>query len=80
MVRSRVPTRIRGVSRAEAFVRAAAYAPFARSNVVQAQYFRDPGRVSAYLASNPFLPDVNNELAEKKASYRANLLALERLG
>jgi len=64
---------------AEAFVRAAAYAPFARSNVVQAQYFRDPGRVSAYLASNPFLPDVNNELAEKKASYRANLLALERL-
>jgi palmitoyl-protein thioesterase len=31
------------------------------------------------LASNPFLPDINNELPVKNATYAANLAALDRL-
>lgn len=40
---------------------------------------QDPWRLEAYLASNPFLPDINNELGTKNATYAASLASLERL-
>jgi len=64
---------------AEAAIGTAVYSPFVRSSVVQAQYFKDPAHLPSYLAHNPFLPDINNEKAEKNPVYKANLAALERL-
>jgi hypothetical protein len=52
---------------AQALASWGAYAPWVRSNVVQAQYFKDPHRLEAYLRHNPFLPDINNELPEKNS-------------
>lgn len=40
---------------------------------------QDPYRLDEYLASNPFLPDINNEHSVKNATYAANLATLERL-
>merc|ERR1719454_2559876 len=31
-----------------------------------------------YLHSNIFLPDINNELSEKNATYKANMIKLEK--
>lgn len=56
-----------------------AYAPWVRENVIQAQYFKDPHNLESYVANNIFLPDVNNEHAEKDPRYADNLAALERL-
>lgn len=56
-----------------------AYAPWVRENVVQAQYFKDPQDLGSYLASNIFLPDINNERDDKSKQYADNLAALERL-
>jgi len=41
--------------------------------------WQDPYNLDGYLASNPFLPDINNELPAKNATYAANLAALDRL-
>jgi palmitoyl-protein thioesterase len=46
-----------------------AYAPIIRDSLIQAQYFKDPYNITAYLEFNPFLPDINNERAVKNASY-----------
>jgi palmitoyl-protein thioesterase len=60
--------------------RAGVYTAWAQRALVQAQYFRDPARMAAYLARNTFLPDVNGELAAaRNASYGANLARLEHL-
>ncbi|KAJ9505000.1 hypothetical protein QJQ45_013627 [Haematococcus lacustris] len=58
-----------------------AYLPWVRDYVVQAQYFKDPFRLDTYLAYNPFLPDINNELPapRKKVQYASNLASLARL-
>lgn len=56
-----------------------AYAPWVRENLVQAQYFKDPNHLDAYLANNIFLPDINNERADKVAAYADNLASLSRL-
>ena len=40
---------------------------------------QDPWRLEAYLASNPFLPDINNEFGTKNVTYAASLASLERL-
>jgi hypothetical protein len=58
-----------------------AYLPFIRDHVVQAQYFKDPLRLPEYLASNPFLPDINNERGPdgRNPLYGTNLASLERL-
>ena len=48
--------------------------------MVQAQYFKDPYNLKEYLASNPFLPDINNEVPSADAAqHKANFLSLERL-
>lgn len=64
---------------AEAAIEAAAYSPFTRSSVVQAQYFKDPRAQTRYLAHNPFLPDVNNEREVKNETYKRALSSLRRL-
>ncbi|KAL1924532.1 uncharacterized protein VTP21DRAFT_4186 [Calcarisporiella thermophila] len=46
-----------------------AYSGYVRDHVVQAQYYKDPNNLDAYLEYNIFLPDINNELPEKNASY-----------
>jgi len=63
----------------QAVVARGAYLPYLRDHLVQAQYFKDPYRLDAYLANNPFLPDINNELESKNAAYASNLASLERL-
>lgn len=55
-----------------------AYAPWVRSNLVQAQYFKDPHNLDEYLAANEFLPDINNERPEKNSQYADNMAALKR--
>ncbi|KAK9829239.1 hypothetical protein WJX72_004713 [[Myrmecia] bisecta] len=56
-----------------------AYLPYIRDHVIQAQYFKDPYHLDKYLAHNPFLPDINNELDVQNLQYKANLLTLDRL-
>eukprot|EP00884_Botryococcus_braunii_P007153 jgi/Botrbrau1/16439/Bobra.0142s0035.1 len=56
-----------------------AYLPWIRDNIIQAQYFKDPYNLPSYLAYNPFLPDINNELPAKNTTYKDNLASLERL-
>ena len=55
-----------------------AYAPGVRDISVQAQYFKDPFKQETYLKDNIFLPDVNNEGAQKNHQYKANMLKLEK--
>jgi hypothetical protein len=40
---------------------------------------QDPYNLQSYLAYNPFLPDINNELPAKNTTYKDNLASLERL-
>ena len=40
---------------------------------------QDPYNLDGYLAANLFLPDINNELPAKNATYAVNLAALDRL-
>ncbi|KAJ1937096.1 hypothetical protein EC988_007992 [Linderina pennispora] len=55
------------------------YSWYIRDHVVQAQYFKDPARLSQYLQYSIFLPDINNELDEKNEQYKKRLSSLERL-
>ncbi|KDQ57664.1 hypothetical protein JAAARDRAFT_178024 [Jaapia argillacea MUCL 33604] len=68
------------------------YGSWAQNNLIQAQYFRDPTRLPLYLASNNFLPDINNELPEdyslpptdaghvtRNNTYKTNFLSLNKL-
>eukprot|EP01025_Chloroclados_australasicus_P017485 TRINITY_DN18926_c0_g1_i6.p1 TRINITY_DN18926_c0_g1~~TRINITY_DN18926_c0_g1_i6.p1 ORF type:complete len:213 (-),score=13.45 TRINITY_DN18926_c0_g1_i6:50-619(-) len=56
-----------------------AYSPYVRNHIVQAQYYKDPYELESYYKYNPFLPDINNEIAAaRKDHYRSNLAALDR--
>jgi hypothetical protein len=56
------------------------YLPGVRDLVVQAQYFKAPFEQETYLASNLFLPDVNQEReGHEKKQYKQNLVALDTL-
>lgn len=55
------------------------YSPVVRSQVVQAQYFKDPRNLAAYAQHNQFLLDINNDspdAARRNATYAANLQQL----
>lgn len=56
-----------------------AYAPWVRSNVIQAQYFKDPYALQQYMDSNIFLPDINNEKQHKSQHYVENMVSLDQL-
>ncbi|KAG2043508.1 palmitoyl-protein thioesterase [Suillus americanus] len=58
------------------------YSEWAQENIVQAQYFRDPHRLSQYMLSGSFLPDINNEVllpSSRNSSYADNLASLNKL-
>ena len=55
-----------------------AYGELAQSHIAPANYLRDPDRVKAFVEGCTFLPDVN-QMREVNATYKANVLSLERL-
>ncbi|KAG2111293.1 palmitoyl-protein thioesterase [Suillus discolor] len=58
------------------------YSEWAQENLVQAQFFRDPHRLSQYMESGSFLPDINNEVllpSSRNLSYADNLASLNKL-
>ncbi|KAK7692900.1 hypothetical protein QCA50_004535 [Cerrena zonata] len=60
--------------------RGGVYTEYAQTNLVQAQYFRDPDRLSNYLASNKFLASINNEVDDAlNGTYGDNLVSLNKL-
>ncbi|CAA7259229.1 unnamed protein product [Cyclocybe aegerita] len=57
-----------------------AYSEWAQENLIQAQYYRDPANLEAYLEANYFLPDINNELpTDRNTTYASNLASLDKL-
>jgi hypothetical protein len=66
---------------AEGALRGGVYTDYAQSNVVTAQYFRDPTKLEnyeKYLESNRFLPDINNERVINE-TYKDRLMSLNSL-
>lgn len=66
---------------AEGALRNGVYSNFSQTNIVTAQYFRDPTSVEhfqRYLQANHFLTDINNELALNDG-YKTNLKSLDNL-
>jgi palmitoyl-protein thioesterase len=53
-----------------------AYISYIQESLVQAQYWQDPLDQAGYLSGNIFLPDINNALPTKNATYKANLASL----
>lgn len=51
----------------------------AQSQVVPAQYFRDPADLDKYLEHSNFLADINNEREVKNQVYKENIARLENL-
>lgn len=62
-----------------ALLRGRTWSAWAQSQVVPAQYFRDPADYDNYLEHSNFLADINNEREAKNETYRANVAALENL-
>ncbi|KAJ5161307.1 hypothetical protein N7492_006699 [Penicillium capsulatum] len=60
----------------EGLLRAGRWSDLVQSQVVPAQYFRDPTELDAYLEHSNFLADINNERARKNATYKAHLSSL----
>mmetsp|Transcript_35200 Transcript_35200/g.74942 ORF Transcript_35200/g.74942 Transcript_35200/m.74942 type:complete len:355 (+) Transcript_35200:56-1120(+) len=57
-----------------------AYTSFVQNRLAQANYFRDPTRLSSYRQEGHFLPYINNEVKGKENStYTANFQALNHL-
>lgn len=54
-----------------------AYVDFVQDFLVQAQYWHDPLHFDTYVEKSQFIAEVNNEKAEKNASYAINLASLE---
>ncbi|UZJ51153.1 hypothetical protein CBS101457_000473 [Exobasidium rhododendri] len=66
---------------AEGALRGGIYTDYAQTNVITAQYFRDPTKMlnyEKYLESNKFLPDINNEVARNQ-TYKRRLMSLDSL-
>ena len=60
--------------------RGGVYTAWAQTNLVQAQYFRDPTKLDAYLATSTFLAPINNEPEDRRnATYARNLVSLSNL-
>ncbi len=61
-----------------ALLRGNKWSGFVQSHVVPAQYYRDPEDLENYLEYSNFLASINNERDTKNATYRENLMDLER--
>ncbi|KAI0344713.1 alpha/beta-hydrolase [Trametopsis cervina] len=60
--------------------RGGVYSEWVQKNVVTAQYYRDPDRLSLYLERNHFLPDINNEYPSGvNKTYARNFASLNKL-
>ncbi|KAH8828523.1 palmitoyl-protein thioesterase [Flagelloscypha sp. PMI_526] len=58
----------------------AIYGEWAQTNIVQAQYYRDPEHYSEYLEASQFLAQLNNEHPDRRNStYAKNFASLENL-
>lgn len=56
------------------------YSSYAQSNLIQAQYFRDPHQLPRYLSSNTFLTLINGEVEEtRNETFKGRLEKLEGL-
>jgi palmitoyl-protein thioesterase len=61
-------------------IKGGVYSSWAQNNLVQAQYYRDPTQMDAYLAANHFLASINNEVKElRNETYAHNLASLDKL-
>ncbi|KII92487.1 hypothetical protein PLICRDRAFT_37259 [Plicaturopsis crispa FD-325 SS-3] len=61
-------------------VKSSVYGDYAQKHLIQAQYFRDPAQLPAYLASSRFLADINNERSDaRNSTYAENIRALNAL-
>jgi len=56
-----------------------AYTSWIQSVLVQAQYWHDPLAEAEYVEKSLFLADINNQGAEKRSEYAANLVTLDNL-
>ncbi|KAG8979881.1 hypothetical protein FRB90_007849 [Tulasnella sp. 427] len=62
------------------YARGRVYSDWAQTNLVPAQYFRDPARLPLYYKQNHWLPLVNNELPESRnETFRENFTSLNSL-
>jgi palmitoyl-protein thioesterase len=58
------------------FLGALVYKPAVQNHLAQANYYRDPRKIDAYLEGDRFLADINNEKNTTTASYKANWASL----
>jgi len=54
-----------------------AYLSFVQDSLVQAQYWHDPLAEQEYLSNCIFLPDINNALPQKNATYKQHIMSLK---
>ncbi|KAE8901307.1 hypothetical protein PF005_g4228 [Phytophthora fragariae] len=57
----------------------AVYTKRVQDHIAQANYFRDPLRIEAYLNHAQFLPDLNNEKTSVNQTYKDNFTKLQNL-
>jgi palmitoyl-protein thioesterase len=62
----------------QGLLRSSTWSSWVQSNLVPAQYFRDPNQYDNYLEYSNFLADINNERELKNQTYKENLEKLER--
>jgi len=55
-----------------------AYWSWVQDFLVQAEYWHDPFDEDAYVQDCVFLPDINNEGSQKNATYKQNLVSLNK--
>jgi len=53
--------------------------PVFQSHISFAAYWKDPLHYDNYLKYSIYLPDINNELPQKNATYKANILKLNQM-
>ncbi|KAG6586588.1 Palmitoyl-protein thioesterase 1 [Phytophthora cinnamomi] len=57
----------------------AVYTERVQNRIAQANYYRDPLRIEAYLKHAQFLPDLNNENTPANQTYKDNFIKLQNL-
>jgi len=61
-------------------IKSAVYGDWVQTNLVQAQYYRDPANLDSYRRANQFLTSINGEISESRnQSYASNLASLDKL-
>ncbi|RJE21128.1 Palmitoyl-protein thioesterase [Aspergillus sclerotialis] len=63
----------------DALLNAGKWSKLAQGHLVPAQYYRNPEDMQNYLQYSNFLADINNERDVKNATYKENLMKLNRL-